>query len=427
MNASIFENHQLLTKFITQKIKSLVPADFPIALNQIMTGQSLTQAKAITLLLQKNIELEKLVDIKTLQTQMRDMARRFLDDYLPKIMATFTDIVGFCHFFDSYYLDIFTLLTTCIDADENEKTGTVADIAEAIQDLSSFIMTKKNKSNELLTELQKYNGDQHALNNALTNTQKIAEQLYIGEETEIKALQILIKDLAKEINEHNTQIANGALPSAKNTLKIATSLITEYLPDKKSQTKDMSKPDLAPETKEIKMDPTPILSGNIQIFSDNKPVPSLYQEKLQTTLAIYRKNVEKLKKYNIEASVYTALIQEWDNFSKNLGLVEACIKYLSVAWQGLTENFTLFKQKISLCMELNVDDIEYMQQQWSLTRYELAALYGKAIYFQNNSHLEVITTTNNYDRNLLGIPRVKNSRFMQKIIAKKSTINSPTE
>ncbi|MGB8806897.1 MAG: hypothetical protein WCC83_03505, partial [Candidatus Rickettsiella isopodorum] len=78
MNNFIFENNQLSVQPITQTIKSLAPADFPIALNQVMTGQSLGQAKAITLLLQKNINLEKLLDIKILQAQMRDIARSYL-------------------------------------------------------------------------------------------------------------------------------------------------------------------------------------------------------------------------------------------------------------------------------------------------------------------------------------------------------------
>lgn len=417
MNPFIFENNPPSAKSISKKIKSLVPVYFLISLNQIMTGQSLSQAKAIPLLLQKNVELEKLVDINILQTQMRDMARRYLDDYLPQIMAIFTDIASFYNFFVSYYLDILTLINSLSDADENEKKDSMADVAEAIQDLTNFLMTKKDKSNELITELQKYRDDQGSLNDALKNTQKNAGQLYIGEETELKALQILIKTLAKEINENNTQIASGALHSVKNVLKIATSLITEYTPDKKSPIK----PDLPKsKTKEIKTEPTPIISGNIQVFSDTKPVPSLYQEKLQTTLTLYREAIEKLKKYNIEASVYTALIQEWDNFSNNISLLEACVKYLAVAWQGLIENFVTLKQKLSLGMELDTDDIEYMKQQWSLTRDDLNVLYTKAIHFQTAGHLEVITTVNNYDRNQLGIPRVKNGRFMQKIIVENS-------
>ena len=102
MNNFIFENNQPSAQPITQTIKSLAPADFPIALNQVMTGQSLGQAKAITLLLQKNINLEKLLDIKILQAQMRDIARSYLDEYIPQILALFTEITGLYNLFDSY-------------------------------------------------------------------------------------------------------------------------------------------------------------------------------------------------------------------------------------------------------------------------------------------------------------------------------------
>lgn len=422
MNNFIFENNQLSVQPITQTIKSLAPADFPIALNQVMTGQSLGQAKAITLLLQKNINLEKLLDIKILQAQMRDIARSYLDEYIPQILALFTEITGFYNLFDSYYLDINEFFNTLNEADEGEKTGLAADVIEAIEDLINLIVEKKDNSNTLVTELQKYLNDQLKLTDTLKNTQKIAEQLYIGEQTEIVPLQTLLKTLAKEINENNAQIASGAWHSTKNILKISTSLITEYIPDKKPQTKpDLSKPQIKP-TKEIKAAPTPIITGNIQVFSDNKPVPSLYQAKLQHTLIQYRECIEKLKKYSIETAVYIALIQQWDSFTKTISLLEGSVKYLAVAWQGLTDNFSLLKQKF--VTQLDTNDIEYIKQQWSLTHNDLSALNEKASNFQNSVHLEVVSTIDAYDRNLLGIPRVKNGRFMQKIIAENSKDDS---
>ncbi len=428
MNNFIFEGNQSSAKPITQTIKSLVPADFPIALNQVMTGQSLGQAKAITLLLQKTIELEKLLDIKLLQTQMRDFARRYLDDYLPKILSQLTDITGFYNLFDSYYLDINEFFNTLNEADESEKAASAADLADAIEELIQNMLEKKHKSSALATDLQKYLDDQSRFADALKNTQKIAEELYIGEQTEITALQTLLKILAKEVNENNTQIASGALYSIKNILKISTSLITEYIPDKKPPPKsDLSKPTAKPtkETKETKVVPTPIITSNIQVFSDNKPVPSLYQEKLHNTLIEYSACIEKLKKYSIETAVYIALIQQWESFTKYIALLEGSIKYLAVAWQGLIDNFSLLKQKF--VTELNSNDIEYIKQQWSLTHEDLLALYEKANNFQNSAHLEVVSSVDTYDRNLLGIPRVKNGRFMQKIIVENSKDKSLEE
>lgn len=412
------ERNQQSTKPLVQTLKSLAPADFPIALNQVMTGQSLGQAKAITLLLQKNVELEKLVDIKSLQIQMRDIARRYLDEYISKILSLFTEITGFYNFYDSYYLDIYEIFNTLNEADENEKAGSGVDVMEAIKELINVIVEKKDKTNAIVADLQKYLDDQLRLTDILKKTKKIAEELYIGEQTEIATLQTLLKTLAKEINENNAQITNGALHSTKNILKISTSLITEYIPDKKPQLKsDLPKPEIK-STKEIKAEPTPIITSNVQVFSDNKPVPSLYQEKLHNTLIQYRECIEKLKKYSIETAVYIALMQQWDSFTKNISLLEGSVKYLAVAWQGLTDNFSLLKQKF--VTELDINDIEYIKQQWSLTHDDLCFLHEKASNFQNSAHLEVVSSIDIYDRNLLGIPRVKNRRFMQKIIAENS-------
>lgn len=418
MNNFILKSNQQPAKPITQTIKSLAPADFPIALNQLMTGQSIGQAKAITLLLQKDVKLEKLSDIKLLQTQMRDFARRYLDDYLPKILSQFTDITGFYNLFDSYYLDINEFFNTLNEADEVEKAASAADLAEAIEELVQDILEKKDKSNAIVIDIQKTLDEQFRFADVLKNTQKIAEELYIGEKTEITALQTLLEILAKEVNENNAQIASGALYSTKNILKISTSLITEYIPDKKPPPKsDLSKPDAKP-TKETKVVPTPIIISNIQVFSDSKPLPSLYQEKLHNTLIEYRACIEKLKKYSIETAVYIALIQQWESFAKNICLLEGSVKYLVMAWQGLTDNFSLLKQKFVTSVDTN--DIDYIKQQWSLTHDDLSALHEKASNFQNSAHLEVVSSVDRYDRNLLGIPRVKNGRFMQKIIAENS-------
>lgn len=410
MNNFILESNPQPAK----PIKSFAPADFPIALNQLMSGLSLGQVKAITLLLQKDIELKKLVDIKNLQTQMRDIARRYLDDYIPQILSLFTEITGFYNFFDNYYLDIHEFLNTFNEADEGERTGLASDVTEAIEELTNVMTEKKDKSSALATDLQKFLDDQSRFTDALKNTQKMAEELYVGKQTEIAPLQTLLASLEKEINESNAQIASGALHSTKNILKISTSLITEYIPDKKPQPKsDLPKA----ETKLIKESQArliPIIINNIQVFSDNKPVPSLYQEKLENTLIRYRECIEKLKKYSIETAVYIALTQQWHAFNKNMCLLEGSVKYLAVAWQGLTDNFLLLKQKF--VTPVDASDIEYIKQQWSLTHDDLSALYEKASHFQNSTHLEVITSVGSYDRSLLGIPRVKNGRFMQKII-----------
>lgn len=427
MNNFSFKDFQESSKPIVQKAKSLSPADFPIALNQLMATQSLSQAKAIALLLQKNIELNKLSDIKMLQIKMRDLARHFLDEFIPKILFLFTEISGFYNFFDSYYLDIRELLSSFHETcDESEKTGLMADVAEAIQDLSQFIREKQNKSNELSIDLKKYKAKQQKINDTLKNTQRMADQLYIGKQTEIKALQSSLNELNLAINENHVQIASGALHSVKNILKVSTSFITEYTPDKKPQTKpELSNPQTT--TIEMNVEPIPVISGNIQAFSDNKPLASLYQEKLQITLVSYREYIEKLKKYSIEASINTALTQEWINFVKNIYLVEGCVKYLTLAWQGLANNFDALRQKLISQTAMDNNDIEYIKQQWSLTHDDLATLYEKAIYFQHSAYLEVISTIENYDRSQLDIPRVKNGRFMQKIIAENSKVKSLDE
>ena len=95
--------------------------------------------------------------------------------------------------------------------------------------------------------------------------------------------------------------------------------------------------------------------------------------------------------------------------------------------EGLAENFEALKQKLLSPAGVDSNDIDYMKQQWSLTYEDLTALYKKSIYFQNSTYLEVINTAETYDRNAMGIPRIKNARFMQKIIAANSRGKSQNE
>ena len=269
---------------------------------------------------------------------MRGIARSYLDEYIPKILSLLTDINSFYNFFSSFYRDIYELIHSLNEiSDENEKNGSVADIAEAIQDLHHFIIKKQDKANTLAVNLQKYHDESEKLEATLNNTQKIAEKLYIGDPIEIKILEVSLHELSNEINVINVQIASGALQSVKNILKISTTLVTEFISE--TATSDQSKSEMlknktsAKIKEEVTIESIPIISGNIQAFYYNKPIPSLHQEKLQTTLRRYCECIENLKKYSIEASVYIALTQEWENFVKSMGLIETCIKYLARAWK----------------------------------------------------------------------------------------------
>ncbi|TLY47748.1 MAG: hypothetical protein E6K54_05005 [Gammaproteobacteria bacterium] len=125
MNHFIFKDTQESINTIVRKVKSLCPADFSIALDHFMTMQCLSQAKAIALLLQKNIDY-KLKEIKMLQTRMRGIARSYLDEYIPKILSLLTDINSFYNFFLSFYRDIYELIHSLNEiSDENEKNGSI--------------------------------------------------------------------------------------------------------------------------------------------------------------------------------------------------------------------------------------------------------------------------------------------------------------
>lgn len=112
-----------MTKKILQnsyKVNSLISAMFAIALNELITVKSILNAKSNTLLLQKNIDLDKLENIKIQQEEMRSIARKYLDNYLPKILSLLTDITGFYNTFTSYFEEIDQYINKLNSNDESE-------------------------------------------------------------------------------------------------------------------------------------------------------------------------------------------------------------------------------------------------------------------------------------------------------------------
>ncbi|MFZ0219317.1 MAG: HBL/NHE enterotoxin family protein [Candidatus Aquirickettsiella sp.] len=424
------ENFTLQNQFQTDNIikyktNSLVSTMLAVTLNQVMTAKSVLQAKSNTLLLQKDVDLDKLVNIKLQQEQMRNIASRYLDQHLPKILALLTDITGLYSNFNSYYEDVNYYINKLNTNDADEKKGLLIDLGEMLNDIINVTAEKKKNANTLVKILASENEKNATFSEKLNQTKAIAEQFYVGDKTAISTLEYRIQDLLKDIEQCNNQIAYGALDSAKNILKISTTFITKYIPE--------TKPDVKPDTKTLKSmsitnEPIPIVANNLQLFSGNKVVATLSGKKLQESIALYRECIEQLQKYNTEAAIFSVLMQQWDAFINGMVVIAASIDYLAKAWQELEQNFTMFKEKLSVS-EANIDesDIENRKQQWSLSNVALRQLNNKAIDFQRLAYLDIVKDQDEGKdissyafRTVLNVPNLKNSQLNQKIIIENS-------
>lgn len=417
------QNQLQTSKIIKFKVNSLVSTLFPVTLNQIMIAKSVLQAKSNTLLLQKNVDLDELININPEQEEMRTIARRYLNQYLPELLALLTDITGFYNLFCSYYADIEDYINQLNNHDNDEQKGLLADLDAMLNDIIDFIAEKKKDTHTLEKILKTENEKNASLHEKFSKTRSIAEQKYIGDKTVISTLEARIQKLLSDIEHYNTQIASGALDSAKTILKITTTLIAHYIKAKKPETKPETKVPEDASTRE----PIPIVANNLQLFSENKTIETLPGKKLQQSIDLYRECIEQLQKYNSEATILTILIQQWDAFINGMVTLAESIEYFAKAWQELEQSFTRFKKKFSEGEAIDENRIELMKQQWSLSYADLLQLNNKAIDFQRLSYLDVVKDQDKGKyissyafKTLLGIPNLNNSQLNQRIITNHS-------
>lgn len=418
-------NQEQTSNVIKFKAKSLISTTFPVALNQVMLAKSLLEAKSFNLLLQKNIEFEKLAEVTLQQKQMRDRARTYLDQRLPHVLALLTDITGFHNTFEAYYQDLADYINKLDNEDEDEKKSLAADIKDMLREITKVINEKKQQAEKLVAALQNDNEKNSALTQSINRTKELAKQLYVGDKTEITALEKHIKETLKNIELCNNQIANGALDSVKNFLKIASSFIANYVLDDKNDKKPEPNPDEKTKGSSSIAELVPIVENNLQLFADNKPVSSLYGEELHKYIAHYRSALEKLQHHNNEAAIFSVLKQQWFAFSKALDVLAKSIDYLAKGWQEVEQNFTTFKEKFSNKETFDAETIANMQEQWSLSQKDSATLFNKAVNFQRLAYLEVVkdqtvdTVSANFRARFM-LPRIKNPQLKQRIMLKNS-------
>lgn len=106
-------------------------------MGNVHTNSSLVQTYIAACLTQKNIKLDKIKSIEKTQKETREHARYWLNNLVPKINATYTDVSGFCNLSSSYWDDLIRLAAEIQSAnDENAENFklVIFELKENIQD-----------------------------------------------------------------------------------------------------------------------------------------------------------------------------------------------------------------------------------------------------------------------------------------------------
>lgn len=190
-------------------------------MGNVHTNSSLVQTYIAACLTQKDIKLEKIKSLEKTQKEMREHARNWLNNLVPKINATYTDVSGFCNLSSSYWEDLIKIAAEIQSANDenavNFKLG-ISELKENIQD-------KEKKTQNLINNLASFRTDLESDNRNFQTIIADADRIYAGSEGEIQTTRKNIEGISKAIDTDIGIITGGALVTVGGIVMIGIAVI----------------------------------------------------------------------------------------------------------------------------------------------------------------------------------------------------------
>lgn len=176
-------------------------------MSNVHTNSSLVQTYIAACLTQKNIKLDKIQSIEKTQYEAREHARYWLNNLVPKINATYTDVSGFCNLSTSYWEDLIKLAAE-IQSSNDTKAN---DFRLCIGDLKENIQDKEEKTQQLIDKFSLFRTDLESDNRNFQMIVADADKIYAGSEGEIATTRKNIDAITTAIDKDIAIITGGAV------------------------------------------------------------------------------------------------------------------------------------------------------------------------------------------------------------------------
>lgn len=176
-------------------------------ISNIHTNSSLVQTYIATCLTQRNIKLDKIKSIEKTQEETREHARYWLNNLVPKINATYTDVSGFCNLSSSYWEDLIKIAAEIQSSNDTH----AKDFKLGISELKENIQDKEDKTQQLIDKFSSFRTDLESDNRNFQTIVADADKIYAGSEGEIATTRKNIDAITVAIDKDIGLIAGGAV------------------------------------------------------------------------------------------------------------------------------------------------------------------------------------------------------------------------
>lgn len=178
-------------------------------IGDVYANSTAVQAYIVSCLTQKNVNLDKIPLIKSTQLSMREHAKHWSDELLPKIANTYTQVTGFCDKSSAYWGVLIDLANQISKTPKDIKTRN--QFKKLIEVLQRDIESREKETNLLVNSLFTFNG---YLEDDNRNFQEIITQsasIYEGNQGELTTTRNIADAAQTAINKDIAIIAGGAV------------------------------------------------------------------------------------------------------------------------------------------------------------------------------------------------------------------------
>lgn len=330
-------------------------------LNSVHSNSSLVQTYIASCLTQKNINLDKIKSIKKTQEDTREHARYWLNDLVPKINATYTDVSGFCNLSSAYWEDLIKIAAEIQKSnDENAQYFKVG-----ISELKENIQTKETKTKQLIEKFSLFRTDLESDNRNFQTIIADADRIYAGSEGEIETTRKNIAAITTAIDKDIGIIAGGAVATVGGIIMIGVGAIGSVVTGGAA----------------VKLIVAGVIATGTGIAMVATASIDLENKKIE-----YSEQLQKMKQLEDEMAALENTKNQFTSLQDNNTNAHTAIENMRKAWITLNNNFQELEDSVNI---INPERRFMLVSKLKAAQNNFDDLKQLAINAQSNGSLEV--------------------------------------
>lgn len=330
-------------------------------MSNVHTNSSLVQTYIATCLTQRNIKLDKIKSIENTQEETREHARYWLNNLVPKINATYTDVSGFCNLSSSYWEDLIKIAAEIQSSNDTNANHFKLGISE----LKENILDKENKTQLLIEELSLFRTDLESDNRNFQTIVADADKIYAGSEGEIATTRKNIDAITAAIDKDIGLIAGGAIAIVGGIVMIGIGAVGTVVTGGAA----------------VKL----IVAGVITSVTGVAMVTTAFID-LENKQDEYGKALQKMKQLEDEMAALENTKNHFTSLKDNNTNAHAAVENMRKTWITINNNFQELENSVNI---INPERRFMLVNKLKAAQKNFSDLKQQAVNAQNNGSLEV--------------------------------------